>query len=67
MVRSSGSRLDPSISKVCHVKIQALITDQLIPKRWREFVSNHIEYKLPQDEGDESNPIKFREYLADMT
>ena len=38
MVGYSGSRLDPSIYKVFHVKIQALITDQLISKCWGKFI-----------------------------
>ena len=29
--------------------------------------SNHLEYDLPQDEGDESERITFRQYLANMT
>ena len=33
MLVSSGSRPDPSISQVSHVKIQALITYHLISKR----------------------------------
>ena len=37
MVGSFVSRLDPSISIVCHVKMQAVITDHLISKRWGRF------------------------------
>ena len=29
--------------------------------------SNHLEYYLPQNEGDESDPIIFQLYLANMT
>ena len=29
--------------------------------------SDHLEYDLPQDEGDESERITFRQYLANMT
>ena len=67
MLGSSGSRLDPSISKFCHVKMQALITDHLISKTWGKFYSDHLKYDLPQYKGDESNPILFRKYLAKMT
>ena len=45
------SRLDPSISKFRHVKMQALITDHLISKHWGGVYSHHLEYDLPQDEG----------------
>ena len=67
MVGYSGSRLDPSISKVCHIKMQAIITYHLISKIWGEFYSDHLEYELPQDERDKSEPITFRQYLANMT
>ena len=67
MILPSGLRLDPSIFKVCHVKMQALITDHLLSKIWGEIYSDHLEYDLPQDKGDESNPITFRKYLANMT
>ena len=59
MVGSSGSIIEPSISQVCNVKIQAMITDHLIPKIWEEIYSEHLEYDLPQDEGNESDPIAF--------
>ena len=39
----------------------------MITKRWSEIYSDHLEYDLPQDKGDESNPITFRKYLANMT
>ena len=66
MVRSSGSRLEHYILKVCHVKIQALITDHLISKRWVVIYLDYLEYDLPQYEVDELYPITFREYLANM-
>ena len=66
MVGYSGSRLDPSISQVCHVKMQALITYHLISKRLGEIYSDRLEYDLLQDKGDESKPITLRQYLANM-
>ena len=66
MVGSSGSSLDTSISKFGHVKVQALITDDLISKKWGGFNSFHLKYDLPQDNGDVSNPITFQQYLANM-
>ena len=33
----------------------------------RGIYSDHLEYDLPQDKGDESDPITFRQYLANMT
>ena len=59
MVLSSGSIFDPYISHVRRVKIQALITDNLIPKIWGKIDSDHIGYNLLQDKGDEYDPIKF--------
>ena len=67
MVVYSGSRLYPSISQVRHVKMEELIKDHLISKRWGEICSYNIEYDLPQDVGDKSEPITFRQYLANMT
>ena len=67
MVVSSGSILEPSTSQVCHVKMQSLIIDHLISKRWGKIYSENIKYDLPQDEVYESNPITFRKYLANMT
>ena len=67
MVRSSGSRLYPYIYQVRHVKMQALITDYLISKRWGKFYSDHLECDLPQDKGYESNPVTFPKYLANLT
>ena len=67
MVGSSGSRLYPYISQVRYVKMQALIIDHLISKIWKGFYSDHINYDLPQDDGDEFNPIIFLQYLANMT
>ena len=67
MVGSSRSILDPSISQVRHVKVQVLTTDHLISKRLGGIYSDHLEYYLPQYKGDESNPITFRHYLANMT
>ena len=60
MVGFSGSRLDPSLSQVFHVKTQALITDHLISKIWGGIYPDHVEYDLPKDKGDESDPITFR-------
>ena len=59
MVGSSGLRLDTSISQVFHVKIQALITDHLISQILGGIYSDHLENDLPQDEGDESDPIAY--------
>ena len=67
MIRSYGSRLDPYISQVPHVKMQALIKYHQISKIWGEIYSDHIEYDISQDEGDKSDPIMFRQYLANMT
>ena len=67
MVGYSSSILDPSILQVPHVKIQALITDNLISKRWGGIYSDHLEYDLPQVEVDEYDPITFRKYLANIT
>ena len=67
VVGSSGSIIDPSILKVRHVKTKALITYHLISKIWGEIYLDHIEYYLPQDKGDKSDPIIFRKYLANMT
>ena len=64
MLVSSWSRLDPSIFQVSHVKIQALITDHQISKIWGGVYSDHLEYDLPQDKVDESDPITFKQYLA---
>ena len=66
MEGSSGPRLDPSISQVCHVKIQGLITDQLISKIWGGIYSDHLGYDLPQEKGDEYYPITLRQYLANV-
>ena len=63
MVGSSGSIFDPYISQVLHVKMQAPITEHLISKIWGGIYSDHLEYKLPQDEGDDSDPITFRKQL----
>ena len=59
MLGSSGSRIDPLISQVSHIKMQVLITDHLILKRWGKIYSDNLEYDLLQDEGYESNPITF--------
>ena len=67
MLGSSGSRLVPSISQVLQVKMQALIPESLISKRWGGGYSYHIEYDITEDKGDESDPITFRQYLANMT
>ena len=53
--------------QVIHVKMQALIIDQLISKIWGKIYSNHLKYELPQDKGYEYDPITFRQYLANMT
>ena len=66
MIGSSGSRLDPSISQVRHVKMQLQIKDNLISKRWGEIYSDHLGYDLPQDMRDESEPITFQQYLANI-
>ena len=47
--------------------MQALITDHLTPKRWGGVYSDHLEYDLPQEEVDESDPIMLQQYLANMT
>ena len=67
IVGSSGSILDPSMLQVHHVKMQALTTDHLIPKRCGEIYLDHLQYDFPQYEGGESGPITFRQYLANMT
>ena len=67
MVVSPSSILDSLVFQICHVKIQALITYHLISKRWEGVYLVHLKYNLPQDEGDESYPITFRKYLANMT
>ena len=67
MVGSYGSKLDPSIYKGHHVKVQALITNHLISKRWREIYSDYLAYNLPQDKGDKSDPILLQKYLTNMT
>ena len=67
MVGSSGSILHPSISQFIHVKTKALITNHLIFKHWEEVYSYHLEYDIPQCEGDEYDPIVFRQYLANIT
>ena len=30
-------------------------------------LSNHLEYDLPQNKGEESDPITFQQYLANIT
>ena len=67
MVGSSSSRLHHFISEVYHVEIQALITDHLISKLLEGILSYHIGYDIPQLDGDESDPIGFQKYLANMT
>ena len=61
--------LDPSTSQVIHIKMKSLIIDHLISKLLggggRD--SYHLKYYLPQDKGDESNPITFLQYLANIT
>ena len=32
-----------------------------------KFYSEHLKYDYPQDEGDESDPITFQQYLSNMT
>ena len=61
MLGSYSARLYPYILQVHHVKIQALVTYLLISKKWGKFYSDHLEYDLPQDKGDESDPITFRQ------
>ena len=48
MVGPSGYILDPSISQVLRVKIQAIITDHLVYKRWGLIHSDRLEYDLRQ-------------------
>ena len=67
MVGYSGSRLDLYMLQVIHIKMQALITDHLISKIWGKFYSEHLKYDLTQYEGDESDLITLRQYLANMT
>ena len=67
MLGSYGSILDPYLSQVRYVKMQALITDHLISKIWGKFYSEHLKYDLTQYEGDESDLITLRQYLANMT
>ena len=67
MVGSSGPILDPSILQVCHEKMQALITGNLISKIWERIYSNHLEYGLPQYKVDKLDPIMFQNYLGNMT
>ena len=67
IVGTSVLRLDPYTLKFCHAKMKAIIKDHLISKIWGEIYPDHIEYELPQDEGDESYPITLRRYLANMT
>ena len=47
--------------------MQALITDHLISKSWGLIYSDRLDYDIPWDKGDESDPIKFWQYLANMT
>ena len=47
--------------------MQALITDHLIFKILGEIYSDHLEYDIPQDERDESDPIMLGQYLSNMT
>ena len=67
MIGSSESRVEYFILQVRHVKLKSLVTDHLIFKRWGGFYSDHLGYDLLQDKGDESNPITFRQYFANMT
>ena len=67
MLVSSVSRLDTSISKVGHVKMQALIIDHLISKRWERIYLDHLKYELPQDDVNESDPIMLQQYLSNIT
>ena len=39
----------------------------MISKQWGEIYSDHLEYDLPQDKGDKSNPITLQQYLAKTT
>ena len=48
------------------MKMQSLIKEHMISKRWGVIYSDHLEYDFPKDEGDESDPITFQQYLADM-
>ena len=48
--------------------MKSLVKYHLISKQWGEGgYSYHFEYDLPQDEGDESDHIAFRKYLANIT
>ena len=47
--------------------MKALTIDHLISKRWGGICSDHIEYDISQDKGDESDPITFRQYSSNMT
>lgn len=67
MIGSCGSRLDPPIPQVCHLIMQALITDRLISIHWGVIYSEHIGYELPQDKEYESDHITFRKYLVHIT
>ena len=44
--------------------MKALITDHLISKQRGEIYLDYLRYDLPQDEGDGSDTITFRKYLA---
>ena len=46
--------------------MQAPIKEHLISKIWGGVYSDHLEYELPQDEGDESDPITFKQYLGNI-
>ena len=67
MIGSSGSRIKPCTLQDHHIKIQSLIIDHLISKIWGNVYSDHLKYDLPQDEGDKSDPITFRQYVASIT
>ena len=62
-----ASRIDPSISQVLHIKIQALTLDHLRSEIWGGGYSDYLEYDFPQDEGYESDAIMVRQKLANMT
>ena len=47
--------------------MKALITDHLISRIWVDIFSDHLEYELPQDKRDESDPITFQKCSANMT
>ena len=64
MVGSSGSRHATYILQVHHAQIQALTKDHLISKIWGNIYSDHLEYDLPQDKGDEYDPIMFQQYFS---